>query len=305
MGELQDPARTQPPVGGLGSAVGFGVEYPGLETLPRPDGPNPDWEGPSGWGMQVWPCAPVERHGGACLPAWDWDPQSPEKVRGRPVGYSVQVTCSLLTQNPEQLQAEAQDAFTRLLWSEVQRELWRGDRARAAGYSENRYLARSDYDVGGPLEITDVGGGAILDLVEAVAQLEEYLACCAPGVRKLIHVPVNALPYLGYKSQITRETSGRLATWTGNTVVAGCGYDGTGPTDFPADPSPVVPPAAGEPAVVTIYGTGPVAVRAATRRSLDDILSVDALNNDRRAEVQGLFTAGWGCCHAYVQARLC
>lgn len=75
---------------------------------------------------------------------------------------------------------------------------------------------------------TTLGGGAV-GVVPAMSLLLEALADSLHGVRGMIHVPLEALPYLDFYGQVTTAGNQLLAGSSDHLVVAGSGYPGTSP----------------------------------------------------------------------------
>lgn len=125
--------------------------------------------------------------------------------------------CMYLPGTVEEMRDRAAGSLDAELPRAVERELWSGDIARAAGY-DNRYLISPDF-------VTDLtpGEGAVKPAA-ALGLLEDALGDRYSGVG-LIHVNRHAQVYL---PTVTRN--GRiLETRVGNRVVPGVGYPGTGP----------------------------------------------------------------------------
>lgn len=107
-----------------------------------------------------------------------------------------------------------------------------------------------------------VGGSASgLDVVPALAAMTEALDDYLLGGRGYIHVPRWTVPYLTFYGIVTRNNNELNLANTDHRIVAGAGYDGTGPND--------AQPGDGE---AWIYGTGHVDVHqtAVSIPGLDD-----------------------------------
>lgn len=127
---------------------------------------------------------------------------------------------------------------------QLEKELWRGDLARSAGWS-NPFLASLDTDV--------VATGATVE--QGLACLDASSTSCNSGQRLMIHAPRqiviawSALNFLRYEG-------GLILTANDNIVVPGAGYDGSGPPGIIGGPP--TPAATGS---VWAYATDIIEVR--------------------------------------------
>jgi hypothetical protein len=108
---------------------------------------------------------------------------------------------------------------------------------------------------GGILNPDPVGAVTPLSPLQALASLQQALASCGPGGRGMIHATTHLAAIWAALDYLERD-GGRLVTRVrGDIVVAGSGYDGTGPTD-----SSEADPTAGS---VWAYATQMVTIRKA------------------------------------------
>lgn len=167
---------------------------------------------------------------------------------------------------------------------EIEAEFWTGAQAGEAGFTENRYLAH-------PTD-ADVLSNGPLDPLEALACLEYGIGRCPSSSEGWIHAPRNLVTIWDGMNVLERQGN-RQVTQQGNVVVAGAGYDGSGP--------------GGDPAVdgsVWAYATGPVQVRYSEAIILgDDIAERIARSlNDLEVIAERVAAATWdGCCHFAIQ----
>lgn len=114
---------------------------------------------------------------------------------------------------------------------QIEQELWRGDLARDVAGTERKHLAHPDSDV-----LSEAGA---LDPIPALACLEEGLAKAARGQRGMIHA-TRQVAALWHQSGMLRREGNLVLTINDTIVVAGAGYDGSGP-GADADADPVAP----------------------------------------------------------------
>lgn len=138
----------------------------------------------------------------------------------------------------QQLATRAIDAFQSSL---IERELWAGAVAQAAGFP-NDYLTNSP---------TSLNSDAATPFVRALGELEQALAECQPGQTGVVHAQPRLVTLWLSEGLVVPEPNGRrLRTALGTIVVPGAGYDGSG-TSLPAG---------GTVAASYAYGTGMVRV---------------------------------------------
>lgn len=295
-------AREVAPRGGLAGAVGLGVIVPDGGDPLDPDGRWPlgyQLYGPSCGGSSVGSlgvCLPPEGYlGSRDLPSEDqarWQggpPSAPFRIR-------TGVRCLLTDLEGDGLadwQAEAARLLDLHAWPQIAHELWTGDQARRDG-ADNRYLTDG--------QATELGTG--LDIVEAIARVEDALGVQTSGDTAVIHVPVRLVPYLahaGLISSVTGQTA-RLFTHNGSLVVADRGYPGTGP--------------GGELPTTTaswIYGTGVLSARVdgqatypPVRREGDGTATAAVpFSNDAIVRAEKRAAISWLCGHVAAQVTYC
>lgn len=121
------------------------------------------------------------------------------------------------------------------------------------------------------------------DVAHALGELEQDLADCYAG-QGVIHIPRVALPTFAANG-LVREAGGRLLTHSGNVIVVGGGYTGSGPDG--------AAPAAG---TAWIYATGAVfgyRSEPYISRARD---SLDRAENTMRMIAERTYVIGFECC---------
>jgi len=187
------------------------------------------------------------------------------------------------------MEAAQQKAIEYELWtgelSKQQAALW-GDPAQHNGESfPNRWLASS-----GAKDVTPTPGTAVKAKF-GLALLEDALGDCGAGIKGTIHATRGVASALGLK-----DKNGALRTTLGNSVIAGAGYDGRGPTG-------AQPPGTS----VWLYATGPVSVRLGDIVSTPDRRNqaVDIRNNAVQVYASRPAAVTWdSCCHFAVLVDL-
>lgn len=124
---------------------------------------------------------------------------------------------------------------------QLEAELWLGALAQAGSYDQF-YLTGPDTDV--------LEGGNAIPLDWAVATLQQEAATAWDGAPAMLHASVFTVSLM-YKRELIRREGGLWRDAFDNIVVAGVGYDGSGPED-PADDTRDT---------AWIYATTPVVVR--------------------------------------------
>jgi len=123
----------------------------------------------------------------------------------------------------------ARDALTRVEQQQVEAAFWTGT---AAGQQVVFPHLAADTEVeDGDVVLQPVASPVVTgaDVAHALGELEKELADCYKG-QGLIHVPRTALPTLAAWNLVrVDDASGRLVTPSGNLIVAGGGYTGSGP----------------------------------------------------------------------------
>lgn len=260
----------------------------------------PTTDAPTGWlnGFVIEnpeDCAPTETD-----PGW-WCPESEgegstaagptadpraDHVYYRPWYARVTDGCSALT-SPDDYAARARRKYVAAESRIIEAELWAGTVAQAAGFP-NRYLTDA-------ATVDDFGEQPF---AYALASLQEYLAATIDG-RGMIHATPRTAT-LWYAAQLIRREGNLLLDAFDNIVVAGQGYDGSGPGN-------VAPPLSGDRHYA--YATSTVVVLRESQVQVDPPSLAEATDRDvNRTE----FTAGrivaatWdGCAHAGVEVNLC
>lgn len=171
---------------------------------------------------------------------------------------------------------------------QLEAEFWTGTEAVAAGWDlPDGAVAGQPYLASPDATIVDQSG---LPVVHAFAELVQALAECGIG-RGFVHVSRRAHVHLVDAGVIRREGS----SWrdpADNIVVAGAGYDGSGPSGDPGE---------------WMYATGPVEVRWGTPMVLGvDDVEIDRTINERVVRAQQ-YGGAWfdPCCHLAILTDLC
>lgn len=179
----------------------------------------------------------------------------------------------------------ARDALARVEQQQVETAFWTG--AAAGQQVVFPHLAGDAEVVDGDVLLQPVASPVVTgaDVALALGQVEQELAECYKG-QGLIHVPRSALPTLAaWKLARLDEGSGRLVTPSGNLIVAGGGYTGTGPDgSAPAD------------GTTWVYATG-----AAFGYRSDVFFtqvrdSLDRSSNTLRMQAERTYLIGFECC---------
>lgn len=144
-----------------------------------------------------------------------------------------------------------------------------------------------------PVDLTPVAGA--LSPVAAIAALESNIADCIPGALGVIHVNFGLLPFMA-RDYLLVEKNGKYYTPSGQLIVAGAGYPGSGPGNVPADP--------GE---TWIFSSGPVAVYNSdiffTPSHIDQ--AVNRSLNDVTFWAEQTYAVIWECCSFAIRVSLC
>lgn len=144
-----------------------------------------------------------------------------------------------------------------------------------------------------PIDLTPISGA--LTPVAAIAALESSIADCIPGAMGVIHMNFGMLPYMAL-NYLLIEKNGKLYTPSGQLIVAGAGYPGSGPAN--------VAVAAGE---TWIFATGPMAVYNSsiflTPSQIDQ--AVDRSLNNITFFAEQTYAVIWECCIFAVKVVLC
>lgn len=171
---------------------------------------------------------------------------------------------------------------------QVEKVLWTG---QGANGPVNPSFAFGNPDCG--ILPEDILPGGATDPVTAIAYLEnrlgQSLACGGT-----IHVPYGLLTYL-QASRLLTERDGAYYTATGARIVAGHGYDGSGPGGVAA--------AAGE---TWIYGTGPVILVNSNVMMVPGSIAeaVDRRINDVTVRAERFYAVGFSCVLLALRVKL-
>lgn len=182
-------------------------------------------------------------------------------------------------------QSVARDALTRVEQHQVETAFWTG--AAAGQQVVFPHLAADSELVDGDVVLQPVASPVVTgaDVAHALGLLEQELADCYKG-QGLIHVPRSALPTLAaWKLARLDEASGQLVTTSGNLIVAGGGYTGSGPDG--------AAPAAG---TSWMYATG-AAFGYRSEVSFTQVPdSLDRSSNTLRMQAERNYLIGFECC---------
>lgn len=222
------------------------------------------------------------------------EPEGSELWRNyQPFAIETGFKCSTMSRSPEEVERITTDRATACIQKALEHEFWSGALAKAAaeeypedrGEYPNRYLAST-----GAADVTPTPGTAV-KTKHGLALLEGALARCGCGIKGTIHVTREVGSALAPKNE-----NGTLQTPLGNTVIAGPGYDGTGPNG--SQPTG---------AQVWMYATGPVTVRLSDITTVQDERSqaVNIKNNEIFYLVDAVGAVTWNsCCHYAVLVDL-
>lgn len=195
---------------------------------------------------------------------------------GRPVGEAMTIASNRLSKNKER---------------GVEKIFWTG--TTAVG-TVNPSLQGGNPSCGiVPVDITPLSGN--LTPVQAVAALESFIVECIPGGIGVIHVTHGFLLFMN-SNLLVREIDHKFYTPSGQLVIAGAGYPGSGPGNIPS--------ILGE---TWIYATGPVTVYESdifyTPSNVDQ--AIDRRVNDITFYAEQTFAVIWECCIFCVRVSLC
>ena len=133
-----------------------------------------------------------------------------------------------------------------------------------------------------------------LSPVDGIAALESSIVECVPGGIGVIHLNFGVLAYIA-AAHLLREVDGKFYTPTGQLIVAGAGYPGSGPSNIPSSPG-----------TTWLFATGPLAVFASdiffTPPHIDQ--AVERLKNDITFFAEQTFSVVWDCCVFAVQIEI-
>lgn len=204
-----------------------------------------------------------------------------------PYVVSAGVVCSGLGAPGRSDEALARRRLLATEQRQIERELWRGDRARSSSWT-NRYLASAEADVLSPAA-TGVA------LTHGLACLEEYLADQLDGSVGMIHATRQVVTHWMGLDLVRREGNLLLTVHDTRVVPGSGGYDGSGPGASAGDP-----PVAASTGDVWAYATELVDVRLGEIEVVGPELDRDV--NTLEVRAQRFAVASWdGCAHGAVQ----
>lgn len=144
-----------------------------------------------------------------------------------------------------------------------------------------------------PIDLTPASGA--LSPVAAIAALESSIAECVPGGIGVIHFNHGFLPYMA-SNHLLVERDNKFYTLSGQLIVAGAGYPGSGPGNVAAPP--------GE---TWIFATGPISVFNSsvffTPPRVEQ--AIDKLLNDVVERAEQTYAVIWECCLFAIRVALC
>ncbi len=144
-------------------------------------------------------------------------------VTAIPYAIRVQDSCSSFGFSERDFKGRALRLLENATPQAIERELWTGALAQAAGYPNN-YLT-------GPATI-DVTPGSVPSVARGLQILQDSLQQCGFGGQGMIHVQAQTAPNL----LSVRRVGNLLLDLFDNIVVPGVGYPGTGPGGVAPDP---------------------------------------------------------------------
>lgn len=197
-------------------------------------------------------------------------------VGGRPVSESITIASNRLNTNKEQ-------AVEKIFWTGI----------TPVG-NVNPSLQGGNSSCGiEPVDLTPIEGA--LNPVAAIAALESSIVSCIPGGVGVIHLNYGLLPYIA-SNFLLREHNGKFYTPSGQLIVAGAGYPGSGPGNVPAAP--------GE---TWVFATGPMAVYYSdifyTPSNTDQ--AIDRSVNSVTFYAEQTYAVIWECCSLCIKVSLC
>lgn len=305
MAELAPSTVIRPPTVPMGGhtlldaawdLAGDGPDAPRLE--------GEDWDPTNRWesGFQFFP--------DGCDDGTVWAPCDPTPVdlevlaaenaavvEWQPLVYYAGFTCSTWGMGALNYTERAKRRLSRVMPRLVEDEFWRGDEAQAQSLP-NQYLADAT-------TLVEVDGGTAQPLDYALGMLQQRLGDClggdVPGVihapRRLVSLWAHDYLVLPYRDPISGRTF--LFDTFGNQVVAGAGYDGSGPDGLtPTE----------DDTTMWAYATGPVYKLVGDQQVYADRDEwfVDRATNTATIFAQQTVAVVWdGCCHFGVNVDLC
>lgn len=180
-----------------------------------------------------------------------------------------------------------------LAWEshQVEETLWTGVVANGAGFNNPSFaFGNTDCDIA-PEDLTPGGPQSI---VASLARLEEALGDIV-SCGGIIHVPYRVLTFMT-RYNLIREIDGVYYTATGNKVIAGHGYDGSGPANVPAGAN-----------TQWIFATGPLLLVRGNVIMVPDMVkeAVDRSINNVTVRAERVYSVGFSCTLLAIEVDLC
>lgn len=256
-----------------------------LATFPRLAEPDSVWQHGITYEREgcVEANTPLDPCGSVAKPT----PETPTTITWDPYVIHQDFRCSTFSLSSADNLNEARATVRRRLAAmeshDVERELWTGAAAQAAGW-DNRFLASHDADV-----VTEAG--AVTPTV-ALGCLTQYLAETAGGAQGVIHAQPLVVTQWAAADLLYRSGTSILTVARDDLVVSGGGYPGTDPNGNPA--------VTGD---VWAYATDLITVRLGEVQVYGgDAETIDRANNVVDIRAERLAIASWpGCRHAGAQ----
>lgn len=214
-------------------------------------------------------------------------PDTAQAVEWTPWGVALSSDCFAASTDQTTEEARVTERYRSQISHLVEETFWTGNLDDGSSFTgngwENRPLASLASD--------DLTAGGPIGVVPAFREAFEYLASAAGGLRGMIHVPINLIPYISFYGLGIREPNFLVLTNLGDhIIVPGTGYPGTAPDGSPA-----------EGGTTWIYITSLVRA-AATDPIVTSDLSRQGGDNHWKAVAQGLALAEWDlAAHGAIQ----
>lgn len=233
---------------------------------------------------------------GAALPAAKVDTGGRDLRGANPFTVYAEVDCSPVGQHWDRGMADARRLLEDSEAHEVERAFWTGTAAGVTNTVYPRLAADADvYDSTSSVMRVQLQAAAVVvtgstGVTPALGMgaLEDAAADCYHGVAT-IHVPIIAIASLMHRGIIQRDGA-RLRTISGNTVIAGAGYQNTSPAGVAAGVGQA-----------WLYATGQVfGYRSAVKTFVRE-QSFDRSTNTLKAIAERTYVLGYECClHAVL-----
>lgn len=147
---------------------------------------------------------------------------------------------------------------------------------------------RNAYPVTLQTAAVQVSGSNPAAPARALGMLEQAGYQCYTAGMGLIHAPLIAIPSLVNQGMLYRDGS-RLRTINGSTIIAGTGYQNTGPDGTAAPPN-----------TAWLYFTGEMFIYRGEIRTFQREESFDRSVNTLKMIAERTYVMGWDCCHYAV-----